>query len=391
MLGKIFTVCMLVSLSACLVRPQPTGKEQFAGIADDVAAVLSKWGAKSTDEAVAKIWAKGSNSNRTDIDDLAKLLNSSNGHAVLAALQQPVKSKLAKLDGMVAEYLKGEKAPAHFYKRMLIDMDETVDEINAALINYSSIVNKIADNQISNLVQTKFRSGTFEPGIRVIDYPARRILEMAKVPGIKTINLEAQYTLSLAGNSIERLQVWVFMRNFKEAQHQASKLIREGLSEDEVLVLRKYFSEGSLEDDIYPLYNQFAKWDNDGNDFLKISHKLRGIDKDFNSVWIYLDNLVYGLPMRVKLLDMAGISAARRAEIETGSLRFLKGAGENGEETLEKIGLSGWSKEMQKFMKGKGSNIYKEYKKSISKQGEQKMLISKSVIMQRLKEIEQMK
>lgn len=136
MLGKIFSLCTLVVVSACLVRPQTASKPKLAGVAgkvaEDVSILLGKLGAKSAGKTVGKLSAKGDELSKADQDLLVKLLKSSNGAAALAALQRPVTSKLAKLDNMMAEYKTGMNAPEVYRQRMLADMNKTVAEVNTA-------------------------------------------------------------------------------------------------------------------------------------------------------------------------------------------------------------------------------------------------------------------
>ena len=143
MLGKIFTVCMLLSVSACLVRSQPTSEEKIAGVADDVAALLGKLGAKSTDEAAAKLWAKDGKLSYKELEVLKKLLKSSDRSAVLSALQRPVTSKLTELDKMLAEYHKAEQMPAPFRTKMVEDINKTLVDINANAAKYTDIQQSI--------------------------------------------------------------------------------------------------------------------------------------------------------------------------------------------------------------------------------------------------------
>ncbi len=333
MLGKIFTVCMLVVVSACLVRSQPTGKKKIAGIVDDVAALLSKLGAKSTDEAVAKIWAKGDDISKAEQENLVKLLKSSDGAAALAALQRPVTSKLARLDNMVAEYHSGVSAPQLLRQRILADMDKTVEEVNAALGRYDKIFGPIAPD---------------------ISYKESSVLEMMKIVGIKRLRGR---TLALTGktNAEDTLKAFLFIRNHR----QVVNLIRESfpysvrtkldtapMIKHDLQPVIKMLKEGNLDDDVYPLYNEFLS--GAGTTLPSVINRQIKIGADIWYARELLEKLEIVLIQRNRLLNMSNISATRRATIETESLRFLTGAGQDGSKTLDTVGgMGGWAKAMK--------------------------------------------
>ena len=349
MLGKIFTVCLLVSVSACLVRSQPAGQEKIAGIADDVATLLSKLGAKSTDEAVAKIWAKGDDISKAEQENLVKLLKSSDGAAALAALQRPVTSKLARLDNMVAEYKLG-KAPEQYRKAMLADMDKTVDEINAALGRYDKIFGPIAPD---------------------ISYKESSVLEMMKIVGIKRLRGRL-LDLTEKTNTEDTLKAFLFIRNHEQVvdliRHRGSfphslrtqfdtfdtrpstftfALQTEPIDLQPVI---KMLNEGDLEDDVYPLYNEFLSGARPWRERRLMKNINVSLSNDLDNSYIIssLEELEARLIKRNKLLDISNLSATRRATIETESQRFLTGAGEDGSKTLDTVGgMSGWAKTMK--------------------------------------------
>ena len=350
MLGKIFTVCMLVVVSACLVRSQPTGKKKIAGIVDDVATLLSKLGAKSTDEAVAKIWAKGDDLSKAEQENLVKLLKSSDGAAALAALQRPVTSKLARLDNMVAEYHSGVSAPQLLRQRMLADMDKKVEEVNAALGRYDKIFGPIAPN---------------------ISYKESSVLEMMKIVGIKRLRGRL-LDLTEKTNTEDTLKAFLFIRNHEQVvdliRHRGSfphslrtqfdtfdtrpstftfALQNEPIDLQPVI---KMLNEGDLEDDVYPLYNEFLSGARPWRERRLMKNINVSLSNDLDNSYIIssLEELEARLIKRNKLLDISNLSATRRATIETESQRFLTGAGEDGSKTLDTVGgMSGWAKTMK--------------------------------------------
>ena len=378
---KFVLTTLLVTVAAANSLAQALPSQSIArgvtslGVADDVAVLLSKLRAKSTDEAVAKILSRGYDLSEDDEAFLIKLLNSSDGETVMVALERPVTSKLAELDSMVAEYRKGAQAPAHY---LLISMDKIVDDINVAIDNYTEIFEKMTQN-VSLSREYRVIGSTINPdfGRWVIDYPARKIVEMAEIPGLKPLKI--QYRLSLRGNIAERLRAWVSLRKFTEAHLLLQRIIGSDLPASEILALRKYFSKGSL-DEIYTLYNQFVKeLDDPADKFFSVTRKIRAIEDTVKLSLADLVDLNVGLKKRTELLDYIGISGARRADIETGSLRFLKGAGEDGNETLAKIGIGGWAREMQNVLINKKGAI-------ISKHSAMK----EEDLLKELKEIERM-
>ena len=371
MLGKICTVCMLVMVSACLVRPSTASKPKLAGIADDVAAVLSKLGAKSTDEAVAKLWAKGDELSDEDVIDLVKLLKSSDGAAALAALQLPVTSKLTKLDNMLAEY-KLNIAPAKFRQTMLADMDKTVEEINAAAARYRKItLSIVSDHHITG-----------------IKYPARQVLEMAKIQGLAPLK-----HIELVGTADEVVEANLLIRNFNNLSNYVS-LNMAGKWTDNLLAFKKVLTEGNLEKDVFPFYNALIKTGGvEGTayteDVVKMISKLdsRSSDRlasELLDIKRYLDWLINGFRKRNTLLKHAGISEGHAAGINKGSLRFLRGAGLDGSETMEKIGISGWAKNSYFLLANKMAKV----KKKVASNPE--IVELRQTIEKTLKEIEQM-
>ena len=335
MLGKICTVCLLVLVSACLVRPQPASKEKIAGIADDVAALLSKLGAKSTDEAVAKIWAKGDDLSKAEQENLVKLLKSSDGAAALAALQRPVTSKLARLDNMVAEYHSGVSAPQLLRQRMLADMDKTVEEVNAALGRYDKIFGPIAPD---------------------ISYKESSVLEMMKIVGIKRMRGR---TLALTGktNAEDTLKAFLFIRNHRQVVNLiresfpysvSTKLDTAPMIKHDLQPVIKMLKEGNLDDDVYPLYNEFLSGAWVGTTLPLVINQQIKIGADIWHAKQLLEKLEIVLIQRNRLLNMSNLSATRRATIETESLRFLTGAGQDGSKTLDTVGgMGGWAKTMK--------------------------------------------
>ena len=368
MLGKIFTVCLLVSVSACLVRPSTASKPKLAGVADDVAALLSKLGAKSTDEAVAKLWAKGDELSDEDVVDMVKLLKSSDGAAVLAALQRPVTSKLAKLDNMLAEY-KLNTAPAKFRQAMLADMDKTVDEINAAVARYEKILSQIRMQH--------------QHYVSKLGYPARQVLEMAKIQGLAPLK-----HITLVGTADEVVEANLLIRNFDNLEQFVRLNVRK-IAPDDLPAFKKMLEKGDLEDEIYPLYNSLLKFNEesymqsiskDVSDI--INSNTNSMQRRLDYVNKNLDRIKEGLFCRRELLERSGISAARKAEIEKGSLYFIKGS--DNKTIADFGGMSGWAKETRALLDKHFANL----KNKVSFNRE--IVITKPTIDKTLKEIEQM-
>ena len=372
MLGKIFTVCMLVVVSACLVRSQPTGKEKIAGIADDVAALLSKLGAKSTDEAVAKFWAKGDDLSKAEQENLVKLLKSSDGAAALAALQRPVTSKLARLDNMVAEYHSGVSAPQLLRQRILADMDKTVEEVNAALGRYRKITLSVV----------------LKHHIPRLEYPARQVLEMAKIEGLARVK-----QLYLVGLPDEIVEANLFLRNFDNLK----RFIRESIlihKADNLVAFKKVIAEGDLENEVYPIYNSLVKvGDRSGPEM--VAHSISQIGRESASVpaniagdLMHVKNrlkaLLTGLRDRVMLLEKSGISSARKAKIIVNSRFFLKGAGEDGSKAMNFVSMSTWAERNYYRLSFKLTDIGKKTAFT------QEIIQERQTINKLLKEIEQM-
>ena len=386
MLGKICTVCLLVLVSACLVRPQPASKEKIAGIADDVAALLSKLGAKSTDEAVAKIWAKGDDLSKAEQENLVKLLKSSDGAAALAALQQPVTSKLARLDNMLAEYKKGGSVPEVFRKRMLADLDQTIAEVNAAADRYRKITLSVV----------------LKHHIPRLEYPARQVLEMAKIEGLARVK-----QLYLVGLPDEIVEANLLLRNFDNLK----RFIRESIlihKADNLVAFKKVLTEGNLEDEVYPIYNSLVKVGDRSRpemvvhsisqigrelasvpasiagDMMQLASVPANIAGDLMHVKNELKALLTGLRDRAMLLEKSGISSARKAKIIVNSRFFLKGAGEDGSKAMNFVSMSTWAERNYYRLSFKLTDIGKKTAFT------QEIIQERQTIEKLLKEIEQM-
>ena len=370
MLGKIFMVCVLVSVSACLVRPS-TSTPQIAGIADDVAALLSKLGAKSTDEAVAKLWAKGDELSKAEQDDLVKLLKSSDGAAALTALQMPVTSKLARLDNMWAEYKAGTNAPEVFRQRMLADMDRTVEEVNAAAARYRAVVLSVVQKH----------------HIPSVEYPARKVLEMGELEGLAHVKL-----LRLTGTPEDIVAANVLTRDFNNLEYFIT-VNDNAYSSNKLAAFKKVLTEGNLEKDIFPFYNRLVEFAS-GTAYTEsaVSNISRigrwssseKLATELNFIRGRLSDITRGLRSRRVLLENAGISKARAAEIDTGSLRFLKGAGLDGSETMEKIGMSKWARDTSFLFANKMAKVGKKVASN------PEVVAVRQTIEKLLKEIEEM-
>lgn len=349
MLGKICIVCMLVIVSACLIRSQPTGEVKIAGVADDVAALISKLGVKSTDEAVAKFWAKGDDLSKADKEDLAKLLKSSEGAAALAALQRPITSKLAKLDNMLAEY-KLNSAPEKYRQAMWEDINKTVVDVNAAANKYRKIVKAITSHHYAPPLQ----------------YPARQVLEIHKIPAM--VN-HIGHHIELVGTADEVVQANLLIRNFTNIKTFITHSFP--IHTDNLLAFKKLLAEGHLEDEVFPIYNSLVR-NLDGEDYTGIvAESIAKLNKynddtpaDLLRSLTYtrqmLEPLADGLSKRKVLLDKSGISAARRADIEKASYR-LKGAGADGSKKLQTIGIGEWAGHQKFLLEKKISKVRREF------------------------------
>ena len=326
MLGKIFIVCMLLSVSACLVRSQPTSKEKIAGVADDVAKLLSKLGVQSTDEAVAKLWAKGGELSDDEAEVLGKLFRNSNYSAMLAALQRPVTSKLHRLDNMVAEYHKGQAVPDSFRQRMLADIDETLTDINANMAKYGNFGNKLPYY------------------VDDIKYSATSVLQLSKIQGVDVKLLDQ---LVVTGEFDDVVAASLLTRNF----YNIRRVLGPAQTDSQITVLSKVFKRGNLENDIYPIYNALI-----GENSLQLiasrTYKLESLGLDefgeaLSDVKKKLSFLKGDLEMRTRMLKELDISDARKAEIKSGSVRYLRGAGKDGEDMLGKMSLAQWAKNIR--------------------------------------------
>ena len=141
MLGKITTVCVLVLVSACLVRQQPDSEAKVTRVVDDVTSLFSKWGAKSTDDMVAKFWAKTDKSD-ADFEDLHKLLTSSNAEEAIIAFKKPVNDVLAKLDKSYVEYYKlPAGAPKRISDLALTSLENNAKELDKLSKDYEQNFN----------------------------------------------------------------------------------------------------------------------------------------------------------------------------------------------------------------------------------------------------------
>ena len=338
MLGKIFTVCMLVMVSACLVRPEAS-KPNLAGIAgkvaEDVSLLLSKLGAKSTDEAIAKLWSEADDMSKADQENLVKLLKSSDGATALAALQRPVLDKLTEVDNLMTEYSKSLGASKRIRRKILDKLYLEVKNVRRYSENYKDISNHIAPYPLAPL-----------------EYPANQVPKMME--RLSVIGKDMQ-KLDLYYDDIEDINhLYHFLpvgkledvieadfvtgnvnRLYKMAENNARN------NPDQLIVFKKSLENKKYSHVTHPLHRLFIT-DKHGNhytrnvflafnsidDSYKVEKALNRdhfIVKHLKEATIELDYLLKGLKKRAVFLDKSGISAARKAEIRAGSMRYTEG------------------------------------------------------------------
>ena len=349
-LDRIFMVCVLVSVSACLVRPS-TSTPQIAGIADDVAALLSKLGAKSTDEAVAKLWAKGDELSKAEQDDLIKLLKSSDGLVAIEALLMPVKSKLEKLNSMVKEYGRAGM-PYSLKMQVAPKLEEALAEVNAAAARYRKIQLALEDSHT----------------IPSLLCGANKVLAMSEIQGLGMLSPH----FKVVGNPHEVVKANVFLRKFDDLQSFIFNSISM-YQTDKLFAFNKVLKEGNLESEVYPVYNSLLKSTNQSYDtyteeiVAKISrlHPTSISSDDLARELLRIENAVkllrQGLQAQTKLLEGARITTARAEVIKIGSLSYLKGAGIDGSEMMTGITISDWSISSLSFLDNKLDDLAKKF------------------------------
>ena len=249
MLGKICTVCMLVVVSACLVRPQPTSKDKYSRVFNKVKEIFSNCRPKPSAQAKNNICLI-----ETDRESLVKLLkSSSDGEEALEALQHPVTSKLTELDKKKKKY------------------DLSLPEANdrhTQVENMNTIILKINEDAAIYRKISLDLTQHHNYSVPRITYPASQVLEMGKVKGLeslKHISFDGSADEIAEANSLTRIYETPLLLNegdiiaakriFSEAETYLKKRedllveVQETLNKDEGR-LKKLEKDISTEDEL---------------------------------------------------------------------------------------------------------------------------------------------
>ena len=255
MLGKIFTVCLMVSVSACLLRPQPTGNEKLAKAMSGLDALLKKWRVKSAEEMVAKVFAKHERSiTANDYADLIKLFKSSDGAAAIAAFKKPVYDKIADVEQALMEYGKTKSASEKIRSLALHEFYKTSQSFEKTAEVYRQQYDKIINYDYTHL----FKEGelhTLHSQLR-LDYPASKMLEISTGKSLSRRMKGFGFPVRLTGSYSELLQANLRTNNIRDLVVLTNRQWDEW-PEDEIKAISKILSESDLETEAYPLYNVF--------------------------------------------------------------------------------------------------------------------------------------
>ena len=350
MLGKV-PIVFLVAASACLVRPEGReGGARWAGATGELARLLSKWGAKSSDDLLT-IMAKGKNLHEEDYIYLHEVLLAKGPHSValIAAFKKPVVDEIAKIKPLLAEYDKVMATNPNIRWLVLEKLPPAVDEYRAAIARYNT--------HLSNLKRVAGwrgqRDGTLSKILvdLQVDIPARevaRMTEIEEVASLITKKLDNKYYL-VEKESI--VPYFVRLSGSRKDIHKAhvnilkahagagnplliKKLIDEARYE---LAMVEVFRTGDLQKEVYPAYNAFLY-----NTFSfmqelipkNIEDGLSGTVVNSNHIARDLGEVAKQLTRRNDLLERVGDSA-RQARIKGGSvleldLRKMDASGNKG-------------------------------------------------------------
>ena len=369
MLNKIFTICFLLTLNACLVRSQPTGKEQVAGaakkIADELAALFSKFGAKSADDMAAKLLSKQRTLTEADYDDLAEVFSSASRADIVVALQKPIKKNLAKLDTLLLEYKQGFRLPRQTQKLLVAEISKVKKEIGAAADSYRNIQQGLAKAAVRKNNNFIFLDNML--------YPASQVLALHKIGG--NIPMKGFY---LKGTPKEVIEANLLTGNFDNLRKFLTK--SSGIDKSSVHNFKKLLAKGNLEREVYPFYNSFVKFPHGGEEYTVLVAQAvadlqalpaNALVKRLKYTNHMLVELKKGLSHRTRLLDLTGISMARRADIVTHSKSYLKGAGADGSKLIKEDGISGWAERIRGALDKQFAELSEQSAASLTKEVKQ--------------------
>ena len=284
---------------------------------------------KFINETVAKLWAKGDDLSGLEKEALVELLKSPDGDTALAALQSPVTTKLAKLNGMLASYhLDG--IPEKLLPEKTAEMNKMVEEINTEVGRYKTI---------------RTMTSTYGKSIPQIEVTATQVLQMSKVKDLTRLHNQ----LHIVGTPDDVVNAYLHNLDFMNLKYF---ILRSNFYKDSYTpALKKILAEGDLESEVFPIYNALVR--NDAGQDLTQLIAQRIVEPTHTAVSLIssmdyapssdLDKLLLGVHASAELFKKAELSEERSNEIRLAHQR-LKGAGEDGNQPI--TSLSVWANDM---------------------------------------------
>ena len=363
MLGKICFVGVLMAVSACLMRsPEPRSKEKFAKVLDEVGALLSKWGAKSPDEAVAKMFGKADGSYRQmikngDAEDLYKIFKHAGDNVkVIAALKKPVFDKMAKVDGLLEAHKKAKLAGERIRKMSLEDLRNGVKDLDDHVSGYDALIAAVKRaSKGDNIAIDPSLSRKFE-----LEYPASKVIEIKK-SNVEDIFVNLNISrFRLVGTTDEIVEAGFLDEGFS-SYRGLRKFVEETIASgktDDLLAFNKRLSSTG-DSNAKAFYNSFLQDSNiktpDGSYFTYIFARTKTIPQftsqgalieRLNSIQNATASLQKGLTNRAILLEKSGLTAPQRTAFVSDSLSsaIFVGGGAKGDLTIAEVGIDAWAK-----------------------------------------------
>lgn len=394
MLGKIATVCVLVLVSACLVRQQPGSEAKFARVSDDIATLFSKWGAKSADDMVAKFWAK-TNKSDADFEDLHKLLTSSNALEAIVAFKKPVNDMVAKLDKSYDEY---DKLPAGAPKRIsdlaYTSLENNAKELNKLSDDYALSLERLrqvhvsthADNSNSFYRELQINYRALK-ALRTVSQLATRASQQSG-PFVYFAEVFGDPIFKLIGTMDDVIRAHVFFGNY----YNLHKFIKEDVTPAMLKYSADYkrlYSDIAEEDTFsttarIEIYREFMRLDRPSNDFDASRNLFKCIRDNIEHIdpvhetGLYmgangiaqsyratsegmrkmlhnaklLANLLYeGIGQQIELFNQLGLSTARQAKLQAEALQGSINHHSGTNDFLDgKTSISAWVDDTKEFL-----------------------------------------
>ena len=313
-------------------------------VIDNLATLLARWGAKSTDGVVAKMFAKGNALEAEDYRALRKLLEEG-GMNTVDAFRKPMETKIASLDELLADY-KRLSAGEKIREVRAVEIKDLGDEIYELDVIYDNFY-KLADDDRADVFGLAHRTGV------PIDYPASKISELSKIDADTFGRFMEIFTVEMDLNPDGMVELYMTLNRHDDLLKFARDSINNG-EELKLSAFSKVFSDSNIDTSIR-LYNSFLGIFSDGASQLEnISTRVRWVAasdssdqlvEELDFIRVAANNLKERLITRAKVLDYSGVSPARRTEIEARGWQYISAV--SGVSNPSQKGIGGWAEDMQ--------------------------------------------